>query len=258
MDRPSIKAYLLKLYKKKVKPDVLEKNIEGLVDEYIDTQKFIIENGVDVDSLPNKTQMKYWFQEALSDEVLKAMDTTKENIYEIKIDDIYIRINPDNTSKKDKIAEAIYKRLYNYEWKYNAVLPEELKDILKIYKLFLNTKNPQHRKLIENKLINYAFLGTIRFYHIEAMPYLRAKEIETIGRSFRTLLDVIYKSESGFYEDCEIKGSVYMFDTLGKRTKTDISNTVSTTPAISANEIVVPKNKKTPKSKKVDINDEPQ
>jgi hypothetical protein len=138
-------------------------------------------------------------------------------MYEISIDDIYIRINSDNSSKKDKFAEAIYKRLYKFEWTPGAKIPKELKELIKMHKVSQSLSNLEHKKLVDTRLANYAFVGVIRFYKLERNPYFKSQDIEKIISQFRLLLDVIYKIESGFYgDDNTIKGSVFLFDVFGK------------------------------------------
>lgn len=217
MDRDTIKKRLIKKYRNKLKSNVLEQHIDGLVDEYLENEKFVIEHGVDIDSLPNRLQMKYWFQDKLSQETLEKIYKKEDKLYEVNIDDIYIKINSDNTSKKDPLAEYIFKKLYNFEWHYKKELPNELKEILKIHKVAQIITNIDQKRFLDTRLANYAMLGTVRFYHLERYPYFNQNELNTIISQFRFILEVIYKVEKGFYgNENEIKGSIYLFDAFGK------------------------------------------
>lgn len=226
MDRHAVREYLLRKYKNKIRKEILDKHIDGLVDEYFDTQKFILENGVDISTLPNRLEMKSWFQDPIPKDLIELAKTNQDGLFEINIDDVYIKINPDNTSKKDHLAEYIYKKLYNYKWIPGEDIPKELKDIIKLHKMAQSLKSAESKKILDVRLANYAFVGSIRFYHLEKTPYLKTDQVNAIINNFRLVLDVIYKIESGYYGDeYDIKGSLYIFDAFRKNS--DIETVVT-------------------------------
>lgn len=203
-DRESVKEYILKLYKNKVKKEVLEKNIEGLVDEYFDTQKCILETGADTNELPTKKEMKWWFQDKVKDEDILKAKAENDELIEVKIDEIY--------KNDSKIARAVYKKLYNWKWEHGVILPPEIQELVKLNRLLAISKEEYNKKVILTKLINIAMLGAIRLYNMERKPYLRISDVNKIRNHFHMVLDVIYKVDNGFYGDNKIKGTVYLFD----------------------------------------------
>lgn len=234
-DRDSVKEYILKLYKNKVKRDVLEKNIEGLVDEYFDTQKCILETGADVNELPTKKQMKWWFQDRVTEAEIIAAKNNGDELIEVKLDDIY---------KGDLVlSRAIFKRLYDWKWEYGIKIPKEIQELVNMNRLMNASKEDYNKKILLTRLINIAMLGAIRLYKMERKPYFKIGDVNKIRNHFHMVLDVIYKVDNGFYGDNKIKGTVYLFDAFG---------------LMSDQEEVKPKKQRKPRTKKVDnTNDRP-
>lgn len=203
--REQAKLYLLKHFKDKVKPDILEKNIEGLVDEYLEVQEFISKNGADVRTLPSKIDMKWWFQDPINKDELKSIPG--DMVCEVKIDEIYLN--------EPHLAKPIFKDLFKWKWEYGVQLPDTVKELILLEQSIQNTKDAQKRKLAEIKLLNLALLGAIRFYNLERKPYMKMSEIQKINDHFKMVLGVIYKIDNGFYGKNKIKGSIYLFDAFG-------------------------------------------
>jgi hypothetical protein len=216
-DRDSVKEYILKLYKNKVKKEVLEKNIEGLIDEYFDTQKCILETGADVNELPTKKEMKWWFQDKVTDKDILSAKTSGDELIEVKIDDIY---------KSDLVlARAVFKRYYDWKWEYGVKIPPEILELVKMNRLMGTSKEEYNKKILLTRLINLAMLGALRLYKMERRPYLRMSDVNKIRNHFHMVLDVIYKVDNGFYGNNEIKGSVYLFDAFGLMSDTEQKET---------------------------------
>lgn len=235
--RDAAKEYLLKHFKDKVKPDILDKNIDGLVDEYLEVQEFISKNGADTRTLPSKNDMKWWFQDPINKEELKS--TPGDTICEVKLDEIYLN--------EPHLAKPIFKTLYCWKWEHGVALPDTIKELILLERSLQSTTDNQKRKMVEIKLLNLALLGAIRFYSLERKPYLKMTEIQKINDHFKMVLGVIYKIDKGFYGDNKIKGSIYLFDAFG--IKSNVDGNDDTKP---------PAKKKPRKRKKVeDTNDGP-
>jgi hypothetical protein len=212
--REQARIYLTKQLKSKLKPSVFEKNIEGLIDEYLEVQQFVINNGADVNELPRKNDIKWWFQDPIDRKEVENSRNSGDDICEIRIDDIYLN---------DKLlAKPIYKKYYNWKWEQDVEVPLPIKELISLSRSLNSVKDINKQKIIEVRLINIALLGVIRLYKMERKPYLKSSEIEKIIRHFKMVLDVIYKIENGFYGNNKINGSVYLFDAFGIKSNENI------------------------------------
>ena len=104
-NREKIKANLKIKYKKKFKPDVLEKHIEGLVDEFIEIREFVKKNKGS--NLPTKEEVTGWFEQKPTEEEIEQYAKEEVSVAKIDVYKIY---------KGDKLAKEIFKHFYNHKW----------------------------------------------------------------------------------------------------------------------------------------------
>lgn len=210
-DRDKLKEKFIKKYKNKLKPEILEKNIDGLVDEYIENINFIKSNNLTVDSLPSTKEIRGWFEESIEEYISNNINSMEdEEILQVDIDAIY---------KKDKLARVIFKEFYSYKWNPNEELHEILKLFIKLYKISNYNENPNNKKMILSRLGNIAILGVVRFYHKERTPFFKKAEIDLVCKNFLKLLDLIYKVHNKKIKDINLEESIYIFDLLNLNKK---------------------------------------
>lgn len=202
-DREEIKKRLLKRYSKKIKKTVLDKNIEGLIDEYIEQQEFVRKNGKSIEDIPTKEQIKWWFQDEPQGIEVEVSPGIVEEAYEVQIDNICL---------KDKLAYEVFTTFYKYVWKQGEEIPSVIKQLIRLTKLAETTKNKKNKEAIRTRLANIALVGVIRFYHKERKPYLCPSQISRAITFFRNALLVIDKIESGKYKEKVVKGDLAIFD----------------------------------------------
>lgn len=202
-DRDDIKKKLLKRYAKKIKKSVLEKNIEGLIDEYIEHQEFVRKNGASTEDIPTKEQIKWWFQDEPQGIEVEISPGVVEEAYEVQIDNICL---------KDKLAYEVFTTFYKYIWQQGKPVPTVIKQLIRLTKLAETTKNKKNKEAIRTRLANIALVGVIRFYHKERKPYLCPSQISRAITFFRNALLIIDKIESGKFKDKVVKGDLAIFD----------------------------------------------
>lgn len=207
-DKEKIKKQLYKKYKAKFKPDILNKHIDGLVEEYIENDNFIKKNKLKVKNLPTKSEINSWFEDEL--EANELLENLNDPIAKIDLYAIY---------HKDKLAKEVYKNFYKYKWKRGDEIPIPLKTMIQLLKIAETTKNVQNKNTIISRLINIALLGTVRFYHLERKPYFKEKQIQKIINYFIGILTLIYKIEHKKFKDVILDEEVYIFKTLDENSK---------------------------------------
>lgn len=203
-NKDKIKIILLKKYKNKIKPNVLEQHIDGLVNEYIDNKNFISKNRLKVASLPTKEDIASWFEDELDPNELIKSENDDDPIAKIDISKIYT----------DKIAKQVFKHLYDYKWEHNKELNDTIKILVHLYKISEATTNEINKDKIISRLINIALIGTIRFYKLERTPYLRDSQIKYIINKFFKILSLLFNLTSGKYKSKKVKGELYIFKLL--------------------------------------------
>lgn len=213
LDRKDIKKELLKKYGKKLKKDILESNIEGLVDEYIEKNEFIQKYGTV--KFATKDEMKWWFQDNISVDKFEVSPGVFEDVMEIKVDNIYF--------KEKAIGKQIYKNFYKYCWKPDEPIPEIIKNLIKIHKIAMDIKVDKRTRNFESyRLSDLALLGAIRYYHLERTPYFCRSQINKIITSFRKALDVIDKIETGKFKNEKIIGELPLFGAFQGKEKEEL------------------------------------
>lgn len=205
LDREKIKQSFLKKYKNKIKKDVLEKHIDGLVDEFIENRNFVKDNKLRVNTLPTKDEINSWFEEPFDIEnFLKTEENPEDGMTKIDLENIYL---------KDSLAKDVFKFFYKHKW----VITEEphpiLKQFVKLYKIAQNTPNKHNKNFILSRLINICLLGTIRFYKMERKPYLRESQVVEVINHFFELLEIISKIDEKKIKDIPNE-YVYIFKSL--------------------------------------------
>jgi len=203
-NRDEIRAAIFKKLGTKVKKQVLDKHIEGLIDEHIENQEFIKKHGLSLEDNPTKEQMKWWFQD--------RFDETKFVIEHGTSADVPLEIQTDDICLKDTIASEVFKTFYKFRWKQGEALPPTIKQLIKLAQLAEVTKNIKNKNKIKYRLNNIAVVGVIRFYHLERTPYLTSTQIGKAINFFINALLLISKIESGEYKDEEIKGELVLFE----------------------------------------------
>jgi hypothetical protein len=201
-DRNKIKSQLLEKYSKKVKKEVLEKNIESLVDEYIEIQQYILENGKNCNDLPTREDIKWWFQDKPELEEIEVSPGNYEKLLEVQIDAICL---------KDKIASFVFKHLYNYKWKQGTELNHFLDQLIKLNILAQESNSRLIKNKAKTRLANICLVGTVRFNDILRKPYLTQKQIDDSILYFRKVLSIIDKVSNGEFKDNIVTGEMYLF-----------------------------------------------
>jgi hypothetical protein len=208
-DRQKIKELIIKKMGNKLKKEVLNNNLEHLVDEYIENQEFIKNNGSDPDELPTKDEMKWWFQDRPEPtEVEVEINGVKEECYEVAID---------KYCTTDKIAMEVFKNLYKFKWKQGVDVPIQIKALVRLNKIAETTKNKNNKELIEARLSQIALIGVIRFYHMERKPYLCPSQINRAISFFKEALCFIDTMDDAKYKDTKIHGEFAIFDAFNTK-----------------------------------------
>lgn len=202
-DRDEIRSIIIKRYANKLKKTVLDKNIEGLVDEFIEKREFVRKNGKSIDDFPTKTDIKWWFQDKVSDHNIETTPGEFEDALEINVDEICL---------DDPIATQVFKSLYRYTWKSGDEIDPVIKNLIKLTKIADASKSGAAKKKLRYRLNNIAIVGVIRFYHLERKPYLCVSQINTAINFFRNALLIIDKIDGGEYKDETILGEVSIFE----------------------------------------------
>jgi hypothetical protein len=178
--------------------------IEIPVDEYIENQTFVQENGDSVSELPSKKEIKWWFQDK-ADEINDPITGEGSDLYEVNVDQICL---------DDKTAHYVYTDLYNYQWQQGDIVDPVILDFIKFNSLAEKSRDKNVKMKIRTKLYNIALVGTIRFYHMERKPYLTIEQMELIEKNFIKYLKIIDKVSNGEYKDQKVTGSIYIFSGL--------------------------------------------
>jgi len=178
-NRDEIKKIIIKKYSKKIKRIILDKNMNGLIDEHIEKLEFIKKYGDSVDDIPTKDQIKWWFQDEPTGMTVETSSGKVEDAYEIQVDAICL---------KDKLASEVFKRLYKYKWKYGDKLPSGIQQLIHLTKLAEKTKNEKNKEALQSRLANIALVGFIRQYHLERSPYMAPSQISKVINFVRKAL----------------------------------------------------------------------
>lgn len=213
LSKEEVRKYLMDYYKNKVDATILLKNIDDLVDEYIDNKRFIERNGNSTRDLPTKEDMKYWFQDRPKDTEVQVDDGTYEKLFEINIDTICL---------ENKVANEVFLGLYNFNFSQDTIIPKTILGLIKLNKIAEYSPNKKTKQHAKNILSNIAIVGSIRFYHLERSPYLTESQITKIINSFRKNLFIVDELNNEEYKDKIIDGVIYMFDYLNKKSNTNI------------------------------------
>lgn len=205
-DKDKIKSIILKKYKGKIKPKVLESNIDGLVNEFIENREFIKNNNLKVSSLPTSEDIKSWFEDELNDENL---------LESLKNDDPWMKVDMYKIYHKDKLAKEVYKNLYDIKWSITDEIDPNIQLMIKLLKLSDRSSTTKaNRDIIISRMVNLALLGTIRYYHLERRPYFKESQISKIIEYFFKVLALIDNVKNGKYKDKNIAGELYIFKSL--------------------------------------------
>ena len=202
-DRIKIRRLLLSRLKQFISKKILEEKIDDFVDEYIEKCNFIKNNNINM--LPSKREMKWWFQEKPDTDKVKLEDGTIETNFEVDIDTICLH---------DKLATEVFKNYYNWYWEDGCKIPYVIKDILKLFKKYKNCQKNHLKREYKEKISNIALVGTIRLNKIERKPYLCPSEIIKCCNSLimnLELLDNIINKKNNFE-----KSKLYIFDAFNK------------------------------------------
>jgi hypothetical protein len=194
IDRNKIALDIRRKFQDKIKKTVLDKNIQGLVDEYIEIQEYISENGHDVSDLPSKSDIKLWFQDLPESQEFIHADGTTEPMFELDIDRICLT---------DDLALDVFKKFYDWGWIKGEDFPKTIKLLVKYCKVYLHTKNNLNKKKIETRLINIFLVGIIRYNHLERAPYLPKSYINSGFQTFIAHLIILDKFDSGLLKDSD-------------------------------------------------------
>lgn len=213
-DKEKIKKHLLKKYKSKLKPAVLEANIDGLVDEFIENREFVKTNNLRVKDLPTQHEISLWFEDELTEEDFAES---------LKTNDPWMKIDLSKIYQKDKLAKEVYKNLYDLKWSVEDEVDKSIELMIKLMKLADRPSTTQiNRDIIIARLVNIALLGTVRFYHIERRPFLKESQISQVIKYFFKVLSLISSIKSGKYKDKNLGGEIYIFKSLDSASNQEI------------------------------------
>ncbi len=204
-NRDEIRSIILKRIGNRVKKNVLDKNIEGLIDEYIEKHEFILKNGISVKDNPTKEQIKWWFQDRFDESKMESNSSNYEEPLEIQVDEICLT---------DPVALIVFKYLYKFKYKQGDEVPNEIKALIKLIKLSELTKNAKSKTTIKRRLNNIAIVGVIRFYRLERKPYLYPSQINKAINYFKNVLLLIDKVSNNETKDIEDVGELVVFEAL--------------------------------------------
>jgi hypothetical protein len=205
-DNEKIKNLILKKYKGKIKPKVLEANIDGLVKEFIENREFVKNNNLNVSSLPKQEEISAWFEDELSEDEL---------VESLKNDDPWMRVDMYKIYHKDKLAKEVYKNLYDLKWSVDDEVDHNIELMIKLIRLSdRNSTTKINKDIIISRMVNLALLGTVRYYHMERHPYFKESQIHKIIDRFFKVLSLIDSVKHGKYKDKNIGGEIYIFKSL--------------------------------------------
>jgi len=199
-DKEKIRRLLLTRLKQHINKKDLEKKIDGFVEEYIEKCRLI--EKYSINNLPSKKDIKWWFQDKPEFEHVELKDGTKETTFEVDIDSICLN---------DSIATDIFKIYYDWCWDESCKLPYTIKELIKIYRKFKNSKTENTRNEYKERLSNIALVGTIRLNRIERKPYLCPSEIIKCCNSLLTNLELICNKSKTIQNK-----KIYIFDAFNK------------------------------------------
>jgi hypothetical protein len=202
-DREDIRKIILKKLSKKVKKIVLEQNMNGLIDEYIEKQEFIRKYGASIEDNPTKAQIKWWFQDEPKGMEVEVAPGKFEEAYEVQVDDICLR---------DKLASEVFQTLFKYKWKRGQKVPSGIQQLIRLTKLVERTKNKKNKEALKSRLSNIALVGVIRKYHLVRSPYMSPSQISKAINFVRKSLLSIDKLESAKYKDIEVDEEIAVFE----------------------------------------------
>lgn len=205
MSGKKTKKQLYDAYSKIINPDILDDQIDSLYEDYLKKIKLYHEN--DVDDLPSKEDIKWWFQDRPESTYILKNDGTRENVYEICIDDIF---------KNDPLAELVFKTYYHWHLKCDATefeYPELVNNLIDLKNKYASAR--RYKKDLKRRLTNIALIGNIRMYGLLGSPYLCPTEIESCFIYFIGALDTLDALRSGELTINDIDDDLYIFDSFG-------------------------------------------
>jgi hypothetical protein len=178
--------------------------IEDLAEELVDNWDFVSKNNLSVDDLPDKNDIKWWFQDPPPDSLQVEVETGKfEDLYEVNIDSICL---------KDKLATKIFKYLYKWSWQQGEKIPEEVKELIQINNMAHKSTNKENKAAARARIINLAMVGIVRYYHIENKPYLCPTQIKRACDFLKSTLAFLSGVVKGKYDKKTITGRISIFD----------------------------------------------
>lgn len=214
-DKEKIKKLIIKKYKLKIKPEVLNNNIDGLVEEFIENREFVKKNDLKIKDLPTPEEVGLWFEDELKEE---------DFMEGLKYNDPWMKVDMYKIYQKDKLAKDVYKNLYNLKWSIDKDVNKNIELMIKLLILADRpSTTPENRNIIISRLVNIALLGTVRFYHLERRPFFRESQIANIIKYFFKVLSLIHSIKEGKYKDKKIGGEIYIFKSLEPSSKTKSS-----------------------------------
>lgn len=202
--RKEIKTRLLKNIKDLLRPDVLHKNLDDLVDSYI--EKSELSKKYTIEDLPTRDEIKWWFQELPDVNAVELENGEYETLFELFVDKICL---------KDKLANIIYKGNYDWYWEDGKEIPKYISDLLEIYKEYKRCRKRDKKNKLKTRLYNIATVGVVRFYKLERRPYLCPTEIEKCGIYVLKCLEMLVDIEKGKIPRKIAKSKLYIFGAFG-------------------------------------------
>jgi hypothetical protein len=178
--------------------------IEDLAEELIDNLDFISKHNLSVDDLPNRNDIKWWFQEPPPENLQIEVEPGKyEDLYEVSIDNICL---------KDKLATKIFKYLYKWSWQQGEPIPDEVKEMIQINNMAHKSTNKENKTAARVRIINLTMVGIVRYYHIENKPYLCPTQIKQACDFLKSTLAFLSGVVKGKYDKKIITGRINIFD----------------------------------------------
>lgn len=193
MDKKEIYKTLTNKLKNKLKISVLKKNIDDLVEEYIEKTNLLKTNTLS--DLPTKDEIYEFF--------IKDSPELVDNGYGIKEESIEIKI--DEICLDDKIAYETFK--FGYKEKMTLAKTKNgkyIKSLLNLYNRYLFLKNNEAKDKYRIRLCNIALVGSLRFEKIATKPYLCDTLISNIIYNFFKNLELLKQKK--------YNNEVYLFD----------------------------------------------
>jgi hypothetical protein len=179
------------------------KQIDGLVDEYMENKKFVEDNNLTVKDLPTKEDIREYFQDPPENDKIEVEDGIFERCFEVDVDTICL---------EDKLALEVFKWVYRWKWTQGSTIPPEIHELIKINNIISKSNNKDNRDRAKARLANICIVGIIRFYGLERTPYLCPTQIIKSLDFLRQSLGFLSSVIKGKYKQKVVNGELYIFD----------------------------------------------